>query len=82
MSIAEIDPESRSRIPWPELVTAPIKFSKVGLLYVPRSTMAWLLTLLTVFFAVRIFLLVDGQSHSVSDTLIGRFRSSDCNFGF
>jgi hypothetical protein len=55
----------------PELVMPPIKFSKVGLLYVPRSTMAWLLTLLTVFFAVRIFLLVDGQSHSVSDTLIG-----------
>jgi hypothetical protein len=50
---------------------ALIKFSKLGLLYVPSSTVAWLLTLLTVIFAVRIFLLVDGQSHSASDTLIG-----------
>ena len=46
-------------------------FRKIGVFYVPRSIMGWLVSLLTLFIAVQTFLMVDRHSHSASDTLIG-----------
>ena len=46
-------------------------FRKIGPLYVPLGPFGWVLSLLTLFIAFRTFVMVDRQSHSVSDTLIG-----------
>jgi hypothetical protein len=50
-----------------------IWFKKIGWVYIPTSVAGILLTLGVIFFCVTVFLAVDRQSHSVSDTLYGIF---------
>lgn len=51
----------------------PLWFKPLGWLYRPVTLTGWILTLITVLLIVRIFLVIDRQSHSVSDTLTGVF---------
>jgi hypothetical protein len=48
-------------------------FKELGWVYRPASRQAWILTVLTVLFCVNVFMAVDRQSHSASDTLYGIF---------
>lgn len=48
-------------------------FKPVGIVYRPLSLVGWTLTLLAAGFCIHVFLRVDNQSHSVSDTLYGVF---------
>jgi hypothetical protein len=48
-------------------------FKPFGLIFRPVSIAGWGITLLAAVFCVRIFLFVDGRSHSVSDTFYGVF---------
>ncbi len=48
-------------------------FKKVGWIYLPVSVAGVILTLGVVAFCVTVFLAVDRNSHSVSDTLYGIF---------
>lgn len=50
-------------------------FKKVGLIFVPVSIAGAILLLLTVAFCITVFVAVDRQSHSVTDTLYGIFPS-------
>jgi hypothetical protein len=45
-------------------------FKISGLFFVPASIPGWIIMLLTVVYAVYVFIDVDSRSHSVSDTLI------------
>jgi hypothetical protein len=48
-------------------------FKKWGWIYRPTSLAGWFLSLVCFFMIVRLFIFVDGKSHSGSDTLIGVF---------
>ena len=48
-------------------------FKKWGWIYGPTSVMGWLLSLICFALIVWTFILVDRNSHSASDTLIGIF---------
>jgi len=48
-------------------------FKEWGLIYYPISGQGFILTILALVFCVQIFLAVDRNSHSVSDTLYGVF---------
>jgi hypothetical protein len=48
-------------------------FKPVGLVFFPVSISGWTISVLAAAFCLHIFLLVDGRSHSVSDTLYGVF---------
>jgi len=48
-------------------------FKKAGWIYVPASVIGAVITTLTVAFCVTVFIAIDRNSHSVSDTLYGIF---------
>jgi peptidoglycan/LPS O-acetylase OafA/YrhL len=48
-------------------------FRRWGWTHVPVSPAGWLVVLLLVLFWIQVFLAVDRQSHSASDTLYGIF---------
>lgn len=48
-------------------------FKEVGLIYLPIKWQGYLLTTFIIIFCINIFLVVDANSHSVSDTLYGIF---------
>lgn len=48
-------------------------FKNWGWIYRPTSWQGWVYTLLFIGFCVKVFLVIDSQSHSVSDTLYGIF---------
>jgi hypothetical protein len=48
-------------------------FKPFGLVFRPVSIAGWVLTLLAIGFCLRVFWVVDGKSHSVSDTFYGVF---------
>lgn len=48
-------------------------FKELGWIYTPISWQGWLITLVIVLFCLHIFIVIDGQSHSISDTLYGIF---------
>jgi hypothetical protein len=48
-------------------------FKKSGWIYVPRSVTGFVISVLTIIFCVTVFVAVDRNSHSVSDTLYGIF---------
>jgi hypothetical protein len=48
-------------------------FKKTGWIYVPVSAIGVVTTLLAIAFCVTVFIAVDRNSHSVSDTLYGIF---------
>lgn len=48
-------------------------FKEWGLIYYPISWQGFILTILALAFCVQVFLAVDSNSHSVSDTLYGVF---------
>jgi len=48
-------------------------FKKVGWIYVPISVMGVVVSLLAIIFCVTVFIAVDRNSHSVSDTFYGIF---------
>ena len=45
-------------------------FRRKGLIYIPVSPLGWLILLACIAYAVNVFLEIDRNSHSVSDTLI------------
>jgi len=48
-------------------------FSKVGWIYRPRTWQGVLITLGFIIFCIHIFIIVDRNTHSASDTLYGIF---------
>ncbi len=44
-------------------------FKRIGIFYVPKSFIGWLLLLAGAAFAVYMFIKIDSTSHSASDTL-------------
>lgn len=46
-------------------------FRTYGWLYRPISIIGWCVSIITIAFNVNVFLAIDRQSHSVSDTLYG-----------
>ncbi len=56
-----------------------ILFKKWGWFFLPSSTMAWAVLLLTLALNVWFFVVIDLHSHSVSDSLINFFPYS-CSF--
>jgi hypothetical protein len=48
-------------------------FKKYGWIYRPTYIIGWILCLLVLTFIIWVFVVVDRNSHSVSDTLIGVF---------
>jgi len=48
-------------------------FKKIGWIYVPVSIIGVVITLLALTFCVTVFIAVDRNSHSVSDTFYGIF---------
>ncbi len=53
-------------------------FKKEGWLYLPVSMAGWMLTIAALAMAVWFFLVIDHNSHSVSDTLINFFVYFTC----
>ncbi len=51
----------------------PFWFVRWGLLYRPASTAGWILTFASFLFLIYIFFIIDRDSHSASDTIIGVF---------
>jgi hypothetical protein len=45
-------------------------FKRIGLFFVPTTSMGWIITLAGVVYSVYIFIDIDSRSHSVSDTLM------------
>jgi hypothetical protein len=56
-------------------------FKPWGWIYRPSTWQAWILTVMTGFFCVQVFLAVDRHSHSASDTLYGIFPYVVSAFG-
>lgn len=50
-----------------------IWFKKIGWLYKPVSWLGGLFTIFLILFLINVFIAVDRQSHSVSDTFYGIF---------
>jgi hypothetical protein len=49
------------KLPW---------FKRIGIFFIPKSLIGWIMLLGGIAFAVYIFIDIDSMSHSVSDTLI------------
>jgi hypothetical protein len=49
------------KLPW---------FKRIGIFYIPKSMIGWIMLLSGFIYAVYIFIDIDSRSHSVSDTLI------------
>ena len=49
------------KLPW---------FKRIGIFFVPKSIIGWLMLLGGLIYAVYIFIDIDSRSHSASDTLI------------
>lgn len=45
-------------------------FKRIGIFFIPKSIMGWIILLCGLVFAVYSFIDIDSKSHSVSDTLI------------
>jgi hypothetical protein len=50
-----------------------IWFKKTGWFYIPVSVIGVIISLLAISFCISVFLAIDRNSHSVSDTLYGIF---------
>jgi hypothetical protein len=48
-------------------------FKPLGPIFLPVSAAGWLITLAAAAFAINVFMVADGHSHSVSDTLYAVF---------
>jgi hypothetical protein len=48
-------------------------FKKIGWIYIPTTIIGAIITLCVIAFCVTVFIAVDRNSHSVSDTLYGVF---------
>lgn len=48
-------------------------FTKWGWIYRPKNVTGWIASLVALFFIAWVFLIVDRNSHSASDTIIGVF---------
>lgn len=55
-------------------------FKKAGWIYLPISIIGGILTFLTIAFCVNVFMVIDRNSHSVSDTLYNIFPFFVCAF--
>ncbi len=53
-------------------------FKKTGWIYLPTSIIGWILSLLTIAFCVNVFIAIDGNSHSASDTFYSIFPFFVC----
>ena len=49
------------KLPW---------FKRIGIFFIPRSIIGWIMLLSGLIYAVYIFIDIDSRSHSASDTLI------------
>ena len=45
-------------------------FKRIGIFYIPKSIMGWIMLSGGIKYAIYIFIDIDSRSHSVSDTLI------------
>ena len=45
-------------------------FKRIGIFYIPKSIMGWIMLSGGIIYAIYIFIDIDSRSHSVSDTLI------------
>ncbi len=45
-------------------------FKRIGIFYIPKSIIGWLILFGGLAYAVYVFIDIDSKSHSVSDTLI------------
>lgn len=59
---------------------SPQWFVRWGWVFRPASPAGWIALTLTILFCVQVFVAVDRQSHSVSDTLYGVFPYLACSF--
>jgi hypothetical protein len=50
-----------------------IWFKKLGWIYIPTNIAGVILYVLSIAFCINVFLAIDGNSHSVTDTLYGIF---------
>jgi hypothetical protein len=50
-----------------------IWFKKIGWIYVPINPIGIVFTLFTIAFCINVFIAIDRNSHSVTDTLYGIF---------
>jgi uncharacterized membrane protein len=48
-------------------------FKRIGIFFLPKSFIGWLILLAGAVYAVYIFIDIDSRSHSASDTLINFF---------
>jgi hypothetical protein len=48
-------------------------FRKFGWIYIPTSVIGAVIMLLVIVFCIKVFIAIDRNSHSVSDTLYGIF---------
>lgn len=48
-------------------------FKKIGWIYIPTTIIGGVISLLVIAFCITVFIAVDRNSHSVSDTLYGIF---------
>jgi hypothetical protein len=48
-------------------------FKPVGMVFVPSSVAGWVIAVLAIAFCAQVFVEIDSQSHSVTDTLYGVF---------
>ena len=51
----------------------PVWFTPMGWIYRPISAVGWMLVLLAAVFCGKVFVRIDGLSHSASDTFYGLF---------
>lgn len=45
-------------------------FKRIGILFIPRTIMGWIILMAALAYAVFVFIDIDSRSHSVSDTLM------------
>jgi len=45
-------------------------FKRVGIFFIPKSFMGWIIFIAGIAYAVYLFIDIDSRSHSVSDTLM------------
>ena len=48
-------------------------FKRLGIFFIPVHILGWILALMALAYCVYLFIDIDSQSHSVSDTLINFF---------
>jgi uncharacterized membrane protein len=53
-------------------------FKKIGWIYVPTSLIGAIITVIHIAFCVTVFIAIDKNSHSVTDTLYGIFPFFVC----